>query len=142
MPSNSIFWKIERGDHPVPNIATALKAKTTLIDEHNKTLQVEFDINERFTNPTGHIQGGILTAALDAVMGPCNGMVLEDDQFAPTLNINVSFIKPALPGKFTGKARVVRQGMSICFLAGELYNENNELIATATATAKVINLSE
>jgi len=141
MPSNSIFWKIQRGEIPPPNIATALRAKTINFDAQEKTLSVTFDIESRFTNSAGNIQGGILTAMLDATMGPCNGMVLGDNQFAPTLNMNVSFLNPAQPGKFTGKANVVYQGKTICFLAGELYDQNNKLIATATATAKVVAFS-
>ncbi len=140
MPSNSIFWKIQRGEIAPPKIATALNAITTQFNEAEKTLETTFTIEPRFTNPAGHVQGGIITAMLDATMGPCNGMVLDDNQFAPTLNINVAFINPALPGKFTGKARVVRQGLTICFLEGQIFDANNRLIATATATAKVVTL--
>lgn len=140
MPSNSIFWKIHRGEIPPPNIATTLKAETTHIDEQGKALEVSFDIEPRFTNPAGHVQGGIITAMLDAVMGPCNGMVLGDNQFAPTLNINVSFVNAALPGKFKGTAKVTRQGLSICFLEGQLFDAKNKLVATATATATTIEM--
>ena len=141
MPSNSIFWQIYRGDLPAPNIATVLNAKTTAVDENAKTLTVAFNIDNRFCNATGHIQGGIIAAMLDAVMGPCNGMVLADNQFAPTLNINVEFIHPAKPGQFIGKAKVVHQGRSICFLQGELFDRQNQLIAIATATTKVLTLT-
>jgi uncharacterized protein (TIGR00369 family) len=142
MPSNSIFWKIERGDMAMPNIAITLNAQTISYDESAKTLSAAFEVGERFLNPVGHIQGGILTAMLDAVMGPCNGMVLSDNQFAPTLNINVFFINPASPGRFIGKAKVNYQGHSICFLSGELFDQHQTLIATATATAKVVNFKD
>ena len=141
MPSNSIFWKAQRGEIPRPGIAETLKAKTTQFNEAEKTLEATFTIEPRFTNSAGYVQGGILTAMLDAAMGPCNGMVLDDNQFAPTLNINVSFIKPALPGKFTGKAKVIHQGTNICFLAGELFDQNEKLVARATATAKIVTFS-
>ena len=141
MPSNSVFWKIQRGEIAPPNIASTLNATTTSYNEQAKTLSVEFIIDSRFTNPVGHVQGGIITAMLDAVMGPCNGMVLSDNQFAPTLTINVSFINPAQPGKFVGHAKVVHQGLNICFLEGNLYDQNNTLIATATASAKTVTLT-
>ncbi len=141
MPSNSVFWKIERGEMPKPNIATALKAETIDYNENEATLSVSFDVGARFTNPAGHIQGGILTAMLDAVMGPCNGMVLDDNQFAPTLNINVSFINAAKPGKYIGKAKVLKKGRSICYLEGQLFDSNKNLVATATATSATVSFS-
>lgn len=141
MPSNSIFWRIERGEIAKPNIATTLNATTLRYDESAKTLSVSFNVGQRFTNSSGNIQGGIITAMLDAVMGPCNGMVLGDNQFAPTLNINVSFITAAKPGSFVGKAKVISQGRSICCLEGQLYDDQDNVIATATATSKIVSFS-
>jgi acyl-coenzyme A thioesterase PaaI-like protein len=48
------------------------------------------------------------------------------------------FLRPAAPGRITGTGRVVHRGGSIAFLAGELRNEAAELLATATATARII----
>ena len=141
MPSNSIFWKIERGEMAAPNIAKALNAKTLEYNEDLGTLSVTFEVGDRFLNPAGNIQGGILTAMLDAVMGPCNGMVLGDNQFAPTLNINVSFINAAKPGKFIGKAKVLKKGRTICYLEGQLFDSDNNLVATATATSTTVDFS-
>lgn len=132
---------MQRGEVPRPNIAKALNSKIVGYDEAEGTLDTEFDINERFLNPAGHVQGGILTAMLDGTMGPANGMVLGDNEFAPTLNINVSFINPAPAGKFHCKGRVVSKGRSICYLAGELFDADGNLVATATATAKVARLN-
>jgi acyl-coenzyme A thioesterase PaaI-like protein len=36
-----------------------------------------------------------------------------------------------------GLGRIVRRGRDICFLAGELYDEAGDPVATATATAQV-----
>lgn len=66
---------------------------------------------------------------------------LADGEFAPTLELKVSFLRPAAPGRITGTGRVVHRGGSIAFLAGELRNEAGEVLATATATARVIRTS-
>jgi uncharacterized protein (TIGR00369 family) len=63
---------------------------------------------------------------------------LPDGQVAPTLELKVSFLRPALPGRITGTGRVVHRGGSIAFLEGELRDEAGELLATATATARII----
>jgi uncharacterized protein (TIGR00369 family) len=81
-------------------------------------------------------EGGFLAAMLDDTLGPALVATLPDGQFAPTLELKVSFLRPAAPGRITG--RVLHRGGSIAFLAGELRNEAGELLATATATARVI----
>lgn len=73
---------------------------------------------------------------LDDTMGPLVSSTLRAGEFAPTLNLNVSFAKPATVGEPIGKGRIVRRGKEVCFLAGALY-QDDELVATATATAIV-----
>ncbi len=136
--SNSFFWKIQRGEMPRPAIAETLKADIIEFDEEQGTLSSRFVAGHEFTNPTGAVQGGILTAMLDATIGPCMGMTLGDNEFAPTLNINVSFIAAAAPGDFVGHARLINQGRSICYGSAELFDQRGKLVATATATAKVV----
>jgi len=48
---------------------------------------------------------------------------------------------PAHPGPLIGHGRVVKRGREICFLAGELTDESGQLIATATATARITTLA-
>jgi acyl-coenzyme A thioesterase PaaI-like protein len=47
-------------------------------------------------------------------------------------------LRPAVPGRITGTGRVVHRGGSIAFLAGELRDDEGEVLATATATARII----
>jgi uncharacterized protein (TIGR00369 family) len=100
------------------------------------TIEAEFDGKPEFTNPAGNIQGGFLAAMLDDAIGAALAATLRAGEFAPTLNMNVSFIKPAKVGKLKGVGQIVRSGAEICFLAGELY-QNDALVASATATAIV-----
>ena len=64
------------------------------------------------------------------------GEALDAGEFAPTLNLNVSFARPAKVGRLLGKGRIVRRGKDICFLAAELF-QDGELIASGTASAMV-----
>lgn len=83
------------------------------------------------------IQGGFLAAMLDDTLGPALVATLPAGQFAPTLDLNVQFLRPARPGRLRGRGRVVQRGGRICFLAGELADADGELVATATATAMI-----
>ncbi|HEX9624184.1 MAG TPA: PaaI family thioesterase, partial [Streptosporangiaceae bacterium] len=101
-------------------------------------IEVTFDAHAGFTNPMGNVQGGFLAAMLDDTLGPALVATLEDGQFAPTLELKVNFLRPAVPGRLTGTGRVVHRGGSIAFLAGELTDQAGNLLATATATARII----
>ncbi len=132
---------MHRGELPQPNIAKTLGMEFLDIDDAKGEIKTRFTIGEEFTNPAGQVQGGIIAAMLDDTMGPALVATLEPNHFAPTLNLNVSFLRSGMPGTFTGKGSVIKKGRSICYLAGELFDANDKLIATATATAKINPLS-
>jgi Thioesterase superfamily len=49
----------------------------------------------------------------------------------------VQFLRPARPGRLTGRGRVVRRGQEVAFLAGELLDDSGQVVATAVATAAI-----
>ena len=136
MDSNAFFWKIVRGEIPPPNVAETLGITFGNIDAEAGTIEVEFLARPEFTNPMGNVQGGFLAAMLDDTMGPALAATLKEGEFAPTLNLNVSFERAAKVGPLSGKGRVVKKGRDVCFLAAELY-QAGELVASATATALI-----
>jgi uncharacterized protein (TIGR00369 family) len=86
----------------------------------------------------GTIQGGFLAAMLDDAMGPALFTLLDDGQHAPTLEMKVSFLRPARAGLLIAEGRVVRRGGSVAFLEGTLATEGGDIVATATATARIV----
>jgi uncharacterized protein (TIGR00369 family) len=64
-------------------------------------------------------------------------LTLGPGEFAPTLEIKVNFISPAKVGRVLGTGRIVSRGRSICFLEGQLHDDQGNLLATATATSKI-----
>ncbi|WP_444945411.1 PaaI family thioesterase [Microbulbifer sp. VTAC004] len=138
--SKGMFHKMLDGNLPMPNAAQTLGAKILEIDCKNGKVKVEFEAKEAFTNPVGNIQGGFLSAMLDDTMGPALAVTLKDNEFAPTLELKINFIAPAVIGKLYGWGRVVSKGASVCFLEGELFQEGT-LIARSTATALIRNFS-
>jgi uncharacterized protein (TIGR00369 family) len=108
------------------------------IDPAAGTISVQFDAKPDFCNPTGAIQGGYLAAMLDDTMGPCLFATLEPGHFAPTVELKVNYIRPAQPGTLVGTGRVVHKGRTLAFLSGELHTADGELVATATATARIV----
>lgn len=126
------------GRVPPPPAASTLGFKLLDIDEQQGTIRVQFTAGPEFLNPIGVVQGGFLAAMLDDTLGPALVATLAPNEFAPTIELKVNFIRPAQVGVLIGTGRVVARGGSIAFLAGELSTEQGELLATATATARVV----
>ena len=134
MDQDAFFWQIRDGRLPAPKCAATLGISIKQVDADAGTIEVEFQGKPEFANPAGNIQGGFLAAMLDDTMGPALAATLAKGEFAPTLNLNVSFTRAAKVGGIQGKGRVLKRGKEVCFLAAELY-QDGELVASATATA-------
>jgi uncharacterized protein (TIGR00369 family) len=126
---------------PMPPVAKTLGWTLRAIDPEAGTIEVGFTAGEMFLNPTGAVQGGFVAAMLDDTMGPAVFAMGKGEIFAPTLDLHVSFLKPARPGRFVGRGRVVSLGKSIAFIEGELFDAEGELVAKSTATARVLKAS-
>jgi uncharacterized protein (TIGR00369 family) len=58
--------------------------------------------------------------------------------YAATITLNISFLGPAPVGPIIAEAKVVQLGKSIAFVEGKLADEAGRLIATATASFRVV----
>ena len=134
------FWEMLEGRAPMPPAARLLGWELVTVDPDAGSIEVAFQATEDFTNPVGDIQGGFLAAMLDDTLGPALVSTLPADQFAPTLDLHVQFIRRARPGRVLGRGRITGRGRSIAFLAGELIDQDGELLAVATATASIRSL--
>ena len=100
--------------------------------------RIAYDGGVRFTNRAGVVQGGVLAAMLDEGMALAV-VAMEDFRIVvPTLELKVSFVAPARPGRFVAEGQVVRKGRSVAFVEGRLYDAAGELVATASTTMRVV----
>lgn len=133
MDREGFFWKIQDGRLPVPACSITLGTLFTDVNPAAGTLRAEFEGKPEFANPAGNIQGGFIAAMLDETMGPALNAMLGAGEFAPTVDLHISFLRPAKMGRLEGHARVLRRGRDVSFVEGELH-QNGKLVATATAT--------
>jgi uncharacterized protein (TIGR00369 family) len=101
-------------------------------------IRVGFDGKPEFCNPAGFIQGGILAAMLDDTMGPAAFVMTEGKLYTATITMTVNFLAPAKPGPIVGEADVTQLGKTIAFVAGRLMTEDGTVLATATASARLV----
>jgi uncharacterized protein (TIGR00369 family) len=84
------------------------------------------------------VQGGFVTGMLDAAMTHAVFLLVREDIILPTLEIKVSFLEIVKSGSVFASGFVRRLGKSIVFMEGQLYNSDGDILATASATARVI----
>ena len=121
------------GRLPPPPCAKTLGLEFVEIDGEHGTIETRFDAVEAFLNPAGNVQGGFLAAMLDDTMGTALSATLDLAQFAPTVNLNVQFHRPARPGPIKGLGRVTMRGRETCHGSAELW-QNDKVVASATGT--------
>jgi uncharacterized protein (TIGR00369 family) len=123
---------------PIPPAAATLGWSLISADEQTGALTVGFDGRHEFCNPGGNIQGGFLAAMLDDTLGPTVLVRTGGEFYTATINLNVSYLAPARPGRLTGHGRVVQMGRTVAYLEGELFDEAGTCVARATASGRVV----
>ena len=86
------------------------------------------------------VQGGLVTALLDAAMGGACWTVLDRDQAFLTADLRVEFLRSAEVGTLSARGWVVRRTRRVVFCAAELYRGETvgEVLATSRCTQVVL----
>ena len=136
------FWDGVEGRAPMPRAAATLGFEFLDADPEQGTIELAFTATEAFTNPMGNVLGAFLSAMLYDTVGPALLTTLGPDQFQSTLELKVTFLRPARPGRLVGKGRVVRREGDLALLEASLLDSDDLTLATASATARVIALAD
>ena len=112
------------------------------VDKDNGIVEMAFNASDQLCNKWGGIQGGNVAAMLDDAMAFAIGLNLDWGQISPTLEIKVSMLSPARPGRLLSVGRVIRRGKSVGFIEGELYDAEGRLLATGSSTANFVTLKK
>lgn len=134
---DGVFWDIAAGRLPAPPAAKTLGWKLLAVNPEAATIEVAFEAVDAFLNPIGTVQGGFLAAMLDDTLGPALVATLAPGYFAPTLDLQIQYHRPASVGTLIGRGRVTRRTRDVGFLAGELLDGQGHIVASATATALI-----
>lgn len=108
------------------------------LDVDAQSCTMEFNVSTDFCHSIDVVQGGFVTAMLDAVMS--HAIFGLDDGIinVSSLEIKTSFLEPTRAGKIIATGKIIKAGYKIGFMEGQLYNANNELTATASSVGKLI----
>ena len=121
-----------------PPCADLLGWQLVECDAETGHIHVAFEGKREFLNPAGFIQGGILSAMLDDTMGPAVWVKSNGTLFTATIDMNISYLAPAMPGPLFGEGRIVQMGKTIAFLESILRDRSGAPIARATSSARLV----
>lgn len=120
-----------------PKFISMMGGQLVDVDTEKCACTFEFDIGKDYCHSIDIVQGGFVTAMLDAAMS--HAMFLHDPDIVglSSLEIKTSYLEPTRAGKLRVEGWAIKQGYKIVFMEGHVYNEDNVLTATASTVSKI-----
>ncbi len=94
-------------------------------------VQIIMPVQDLFINSTGVIHGGIISSLADVAVS--NLLLANEDgiQQAVTVDLNVTFMKPAVGTYLMANAKIEKQGKTLIHTECSIFNDKEEMVAKA-----------
>ncbi len=129
---------VSRLNEKLPPFMALLKGRVDSYDHDRQEATLSFDVSEQYCHSGDVVQGGFITAMLDAAMShavfACDDAVIN----LSSLEISTRYLEITRAGPLTAKGRIVRLSHKTAFLDGQLFNTQGHLLATTQSVAKVM----
>jgi uncharacterized protein (TIGR00369 family) len=101
------------------------------------SLVMAFDVGEQFCHSGDIVQGGFITAMLDAAMS--HAVFAYDDTVVTlsSLEISTRYLEVTRAGYLRAVGRITRLSWKTAFLDGQLFDGEGRLLATTHSVAKI-----
>jgi uncharacterized protein (TIGR00369 family) len=99
---------------------------------------VEFTCKPEMCHSGGVAQGGFVTGWIDSAMAHACIARYTTAFWIATLEVKVSFFKPATPGLVVAEGWIERAGKQTVFTEGRLLDEAGEILAKASSTIRLV----
>ena len=128
---------LERLNANLPTFMKLFDGKVSEFDAEEGTATLTFTVGENFCHSGDVVQGGFVTAMLDAAMS--HAVFAYDDTVGnlSSLEISTRYLEATRAGNLTAVGRIVRLSHKTGFLDGQLFNAEGSLLATTQSVAKI-----
>ena len=123
--------RIERAIETVP-YARLLGIQLEKVAPGEATLTLA--IRPELTQNHGVVHGGAIASLLDTATAFAILTLLEPDERVTTVDLTISYLRPAVEGTLQATARVLRQGRRLFTVSAELVDSGGTLLTTALST--------
>lgn len=103
--------------------------------------ELAWDATQAYCFPTAAgpiVQGGLVTALLDAAMGGATWSVLDRHEAFLTADLRVEFLRSATPGELRARGWVIRRTRPVVFAAAELRDRSGTVLAGSRCTQVIL----
>lgn len=117
----------------IANVPSCIKIMQARLVEYipGEYVTFAFPVLEMFLNPRRSMQGGFISAAFDNAFGLLVFLTTKSGNI-PTIDLNVNYHRPIFENdELIIKATIKSLGKNIVHVAGEGFNKDNKLVATA-----------
>jgi len=119
-------------------LATLGNGRVTLSDGEAGRAVIEFTCVPAMCHSGGVAQGGFVTGWIDAAMAHACIARYTTDFWIATLELKVSFFKPANPGLVVAEGWIERAGKQTVFTEGRLLDGDGNVLAKASSTIRLV----
>ena len=128
---------IERLSAHFPPFVGLLGGRLIEADPEEGKVVMTYDVSREFCHSGDIVQGGFITAMLDAAMS--HAVFASDDTVAglSSLEISTRYLEVARAGFLRAEGRIVRLSYKTAFLDGSLFDGDDRLVATTHSVAKL-----
>ena len=103
--------------------------------EPKKEIALSWTVPAELCNSAGTLQGGVMAAFADALLGGASAAHLPADRYPVLADMHLALLRPAPAGMaLTGRGRVLKAGARLLFAEAEIFDGEGRLIAKATGT--------
>lgn len=122
-----------------PHLWHTLGYRRTDLRPGSTTVEWDAPVAYCFPSASGPIvQGGMVTALLDAAMGGACWTVLDRDQAFLTADLRVEFLRSCRPGVLHAVGEVVRRTRRVVFCSAQLFDATGVVLAASRCTQVVL----
>ncbi len=114
----------------IQSIAITETLQMEVLEAGPGSCTVRIPRQRRYDGIYDSLHGGILATLADSVAAYAILTLTGADQPMATTDLNIRFLAPCLTG-VTAKAKVIKQGRTMCPAGVELFDDNDALVAVA-----------
>jgi len=123
--------QIERAIEAVPYARLlGIELEKVVSGEATLTLAIRPELSQNH----GVVHGGAIASLIDTAMAFAILTLIESEERVTTVDLTVSYLRPAREGHMRATARVLRQGRRLLAVSAEVTDQGGTLLATALSS--------
>src|SRR5215470_5777491 len=79
------------------------------------------------------LHGGVLASIVDSACAVAAISLVFPKQYAVTINLQVSYLRPVTEGRFRAEGKCIKAGKKVFFCEAAVFDQNQELVCTAVS---------